>query len=136
MYFESDGSRRFEMMRRFQSFDEFYDRLYLKGHRDVNCRRFHVAGIVAALAALVAGIWSQTWLLLLAAPVLGYGLSWVGHYLFEKNHPTVFRHPLYSFVGDWRMTWDMLCGRLAGLWPRRLKPVPVPRETRPITRHH
>lgn len=104
------------MDRKFRSFAEFYP-VYLAGHRNVNCRRLHVAGIMLALVALAAAVSTQAWLLLLAIPVLGYGLPWVGHFLFEKNHPTAFRHPLYSFAGDWLMTWDMLRGRLPGLRP-------------------
>ncbi|EQD51118.1 hypothetical protein B1A_13192, partial [mine drainage metagenome] len=53
------------------------------------------------------------WLFL--APVLGYGCAWLGHGLFEKNRPATFGHPFWSLIGDARMFWDMVRGRLC-LW--------------------
>jgi hypothetical protein len=49
---------------------------------------------------------------LLAGLAIGYGLAWFAHFVFEKNRPATFRHPLYSFMGDWRMFWDILTGRI------------------------
>ncbi|MDE2496332.1 MAG: DUF962 domain-containing protein, partial [Xanthomonadaceae bacterium] len=46
------------------------------------------------------------------APVCGYGCAWIGHFVFEKNRPATFRHPLYSFTGDWVMFADILRGRV------------------------
>ncbi|WNL44815.1 DUF962 domain-containing protein [Dyella sp. BiH032] len=95
----------------FASFREFYP-FYLGEHRDRNCRRLHVAGstlvlLVIALAAFT-GRWAWLWL----APVAGYGFAWVGHFVFEKNRPATFRHPLYSLMGDWVMYWDVLRGKV------------------------
>ena len=50
------------------------------------------------------------WLLL--APIAGYGFAWTGHFFFEKNRPATFKHPLYSFAGDWVMFWDILNRRV------------------------
>lgn len=36
-----------------------------------------------------------------------YGFAWVGHFVFEKNHPASFKRPLYSFIGDWAMYRDI-----------------------------
>jgi len=49
---------------------------------------------------------------LLAALLCGYGFAWVGHFFFEKNRPATFRHPLYSFAGDWVMFRDILLRRI------------------------
>ena len=27
---------------------------------------------------------------------VGYGLAWIGHFIFEKNKPATFKHPIYS----------------------------------------
>ena len=45
-------------------------------------------------------------------PVAGYGFAWVGHFFFEKNRPATFKHPFYSFMGDWVMMKDIILGRL------------------------
>ena len=50
---------------------------------------------------------------LLAMPVCGYGFAWVGHFVFEKNRPATFRHPVWSLMGDWVMFWQMLTGKIA-----------------------
>jgi hypothetical protein len=93
--------------RKFSSFAEFYP-YYLSQHRDPVCRSLHVAGVLLAAAAalLIAlgGSWRELWLV----PVLGYGLGWVGHFVFEGNRPASFRHPFYSLLGDLVMTLDTL----------------------------
>ena len=46
------------------------------------------------------------------ALVSGYAFAWVGHFFFEHNKPATFRHPFYSFAGDWVMFKDILSGRI------------------------
>ena len=46
-------------------------------------------------------------------PIAGYGFAWVGHFVFEKNRPASFRRPLWSFMGDWRMYFDIWTGKVA-----------------------
>ncbi|MDQ3618347.1 MAG: DUF962 domain-containing protein [Pseudomonadota bacterium] len=98
-------------MRQFASFREFYP-FYLSEHRNPVSRRLHFVGscgvIVLVIAAMAEG--NAWWLL--AALVCGYGFAWVGHLFFEKNRPATFKHPLYSFVGDWVMIKDILTGRI------------------------
>lgn len=97
--------------RRFGSFREFYP-YYLSEHSDRNCRRMHFIGSWGVLGALAAAIWfANPWLLLLM-PVFGYGFAWLGHFLFEKNRPATFTHPVYSLMGDWVMFWHVLTGRV------------------------
>lgn len=99
------------MSRRFASFREFYP-FYLAEHANRTSRRLHVIGSCGVLLlALTAGLMHDArWLL--AALACGYGFAWVGHFFFEKNRPATFRHPLYSFVGDWVMFKDILTGRI------------------------
>jgi hypothetical protein len=47
------------------------------------------------------------------APLFGYGFAWIGHFVFEKNRPATFSHPLYSLAGDWVMYADILRGRVS-----------------------
>jgi hypothetical protein len=63
------------------------------------------------ILALILGIVHSPWWFALM-PVLGYGFAWVGHMVFEKNRPATFKYPLYSFIGDWVMFFDMLRGRV------------------------
>ena len=95
----------------FNNFAEFYP-FYLGEHADATCRRLHFIGSSLVLMLLAYVITSQSWLLLLALPVIGYGFAWIGHFFFEKNKPATFSHPWYSFMGDWVMFRDMLTGRI------------------------
>jgi hypothetical protein len=61
---------------------------------------------------VVAAAWTGEARWLIAVPVLGYGFAWVGHFVFERNRPATFSHPLYSLAGDWAMFRDMLTGRI------------------------
>lgn len=98
-------------MKRFASFREFYP-FYLSEHRNRTSRRLHFIGSCGVIAlALTAFITHSGWWLL-AALVCGYGFAWVGHFFFEKNRPATFKHPLYSFVGDWAMFRDIVSGKI------------------------
>jgi hypothetical protein len=63
-------------------------------------------GCVVALAVTGNGWW------LAAALLAGYGCAWAGHVFFEHNRPATFKHPFYSFLGDWALYRDMLSGRI------------------------
>jgi len=97
--------------RRHDTFRAFYP-FYLSEHANRTCRRLHFVGSSLVLGVIVLAITtSNAWWLLLA-PVVGYGFAWIGHFGFEKNKPASFKQPLYSFIGDWVMYWDMLRGRI------------------------
>lgn len=98
-------------MQRFGSFKEFYP-FYLGEHRNRTCRRLHFVGSCGVLICLTTGLLSGRAGWLYAALFCGYGLAWIGHFFFEKNRPATFKHPLYSFAGDWVMFVDVLRGRI------------------------
>ncbi|NLW96232.1 DUF962 domain-containing protein [Luteimonas wenzhouensis] len=98
-------------MRRFASFREFYP-FYLSEHANRTSRRLHFTGSCAALVFVALAIAQRNAWWLLAALVAGYALAWIGHFFFEKNRPATFRHPFYSFAGDWVMFRDILTGRI------------------------
>ncbi|WP_426689478.1 Mpo1-like protein [Rhodanobacter ginsengiterrae] len=95
----------------FTSFSDFYP-FYLNEHRNRTCRRLHFIGssLVLAVVGLVLVSGQPRWLWL--APLFGYGFAWIGHYVFEKNRPATFKHPLYSLAGDWVMYGQMLRGKI------------------------
>ncbi|MEN9527236.1 MAG: hypothetical protein RLY56_1187 [Pseudomonadota bacterium] len=95
----------------FQNFEEFYP-FYLGEHADRTSRRLHVIGTSAAVLQILAAIVLREPMLCLTALVSGYGFAWVGHYVFEKNRPATFKHPLYSLRGDFRMAREVFSGRI------------------------
>lgn len=99
------------MSRQFASFSEFYP-FYLSEHANLANRRLHFLGTsLAIICLLLAVLWRSPWPVGVAV-VLAYGCAWIGHFFFEKNQPATFRHPFYSFLGDWVMYRDILRGRL------------------------
>jgi hypothetical protein len=98
-------------MPKFQSFAEFYPHYLAAHHRRAN-RRLHLAGTITAILIALAACVLRDWRLLPAIPVAGYGFSWAGHFLFEKNRPAAFTNPLYSLLGDLLMAWQMLTGKI------------------------
>jgi len=98
-------------MAQFASFREFYP-FYLNEHANRTCRRLHFVGTSLVVLCLVALALTRNVWWIAAALSCGYGFAWVGHFFFEHNKPATFRHPLYSFIGDWAMYAQMLSGRI------------------------
>lgn len=95
----------------FKNFDEFYP-AYLSEHSNLTSRKLHFVGTSVVIIILLTVFLTGKWILLAAMPVAGYGCAWVGHYVFEKNRPMTFKHPFYSLMGDFRMFWDILTGKI------------------------
>ena len=38
-----------------------------------------------------------------------YHLAWISHVFLERNRPATFTHPIWSFMGDFRM-FVLACG--------------------------
>ena len=95
----------------FASFREFYP-FYLGEHRDRTCRRLHFVGTSFAIGFIVLAFLRGDPRWLFASLLSGYAFAWVGHFFFEKNRPATFKHPLYSFAGDWVMYKDILVGKI------------------------
>ena len=96
---------------RFRSFADFYP-FYLSEHRHPVCRRLHFIGTVLVIASLLAAAFTGDTRWLIAVPLAGYGLAWIGHFFFEHNRPATFSHPWYSLAGDFVMFRDLLVGRI------------------------
>ncbi len=95
----------------YRSFREFYP-AYLAEHKERSTRRLHFVGTLFVIVALTVALLKRDARWLLLAPLFGYGLAWIGHFVFERNRPATFRHPLYSLAGDFVMFKDILLGRL------------------------
>jgi hypothetical protein len=95
----------------FRSFEEFWP-YYLREHSKKDTRTLHFIGTTLAMALAAGGLVTRRPALLLAAPVVGYGLSWIGHFFIEHNRPATLEHPLWSFQGDLKMWLLIVTGGL------------------------
>lgn len=96
---------------KFKTFEEFYP-VYLSEHSNLTSRKLHFVGTSVVIILMLTVFLTGSWPLLIAIPVAGYGCAWVGHFFFEKNRPLTFKHPFFSLMGDFRMFWDILTGKL------------------------
>ncbi len=94
---------------RYRSFAAFYP-FYLTEHVHPVSRRLHVIGTSLVVVCVALGV-LRDGRFFLAAPVVGYGFAWIGHFVFEKNRPATFKHPLYSLMGDFRLWFETVTGR-------------------------
>jgi len=91
----------------FHTFAEFYP-FYLTEHTHPTCRVLHFVGTTLAVILLIASALTQRWWLIGVAFVAGYAFAWAGHFFFEHNRPATFKYPVYSFLGDWQLWWNVL----------------------------
>jgi hypothetical protein len=92
------------------TFEQFWP-YYVSQHLDPTCRRLHLAGLALALGCVAVSPLVPP--ALIAAPVVGYGLAWIGHFVYEKNRPASWhsaRYFAWSLRGDLRMCRYMLTG--------------------------
>ena len=106
--------------RRYNSFNEFWP-YYLAEHSKPGTRLLHLIGTSIALSTVAVFILIGRWWLFPFALIPGYGAAWIGHFFIEKNKPATFQYPLWSFMGDYKMIWMMLTGRLGDATERQGK---------------
>ena len=94
-----------------RTFEEFWSH-YVAAHQHKGNRLLHFAGTTAALGCVAGAVVFRKRWLLLAAPVLGYGPAWLGHFLIEKNKPATFGHPLWALRADFVMWWRTILGEM------------------------
>lgn len=94
------------------TFEEFWP-YYVSQHTNRTCRQLHFVGTTLAMGCLaIAPVVPPA---ALAAPVVGYGLSWIGHFAFERNKPASWgglQAAAWSLRGDLRMWRKMLAGEM------------------------
>lgn len=98
-------------VKRFETYEEFWP-FYVREHSNKLNRTLHVAGTSAALGLLAAGVLTRRPLFLLAAPIVGYGFAWAGHFIVQKNKPATFQYPLWSLRGDLEMLAKTYAGTM------------------------
>ena len=96
---------------RIRSYAEFWP-YYLREHGKRATRRWHFLGSTLVLVCLALFLSGQGWGWLIGVPVAGYGPAWFAHFFVEHNRPATFKHPLYSFIGDWVMWKEILTGKI------------------------
>lgn len=97
--------------KKYKTLKEFYP-FYLTEHVNRTNRILHVIGTTLVISLLIYLIVTMNFKLLLAAPLIGYGFAWVGHFIFEKNRPATFEYPFYSFLSDFIMWFQVITGKI------------------------
>ena len=95
----------------FNSFADFWPH-YVNEHSQPATRLLHMIGTFLGLALMVYFIATGRWWWFFLGFIPGYGAAWIGHFFVEKNRPATFQHPLWSFMGDYKMIWYMLTGKM------------------------
>ena len=98
-----------EEMRTFAEFWPFY----VREHSHAWTRALHAVGTITATTLLVWLAATGRWPWLPVAFVPGYAAAWVSHFIIEHNRPATFKHPLWSFIADYKMVALMLAGRMS-----------------------
>jgi hypothetical protein len=109
------------------SFEEFWP-FYVREHADATNRKLHFVGTSLALGALATSLLTRRARVALLAPLFGYGAAWIGHFVFEKNRPATFKHPLWSLKGDFIMYAKTLAGTMDAEVERCAHRSPTPTE--------
>ena len=95
----------------FSSFREFWPH-YVGEHRRPLNRAIHYLGALLVLSLVVLAIWQAAPMYLAFAPIAGYGLAWFGHVLIERNRPATWSYIAWSFLGEWKMFFLAVTGRM------------------------
>lgn len=96
---------------KFESFSDFFP-YYLAEHANPTCRRLHYIGTTLGTAVALYAVLTGQFAFLLLYPVIGYGFAWFAHFRYERNKPATFDYPRWSLMGDYKMLWLALTGKL------------------------
>jgi hypothetical protein len=98
-------------MKPIKSFEEFFP-FYLSEHSKRSTKIVHFVGTTIGLIILVIMLATQEWWLFPAGLVIVYGPLFASHFIFEKNRPATFKYPVYSILGDLKMWFGILTGKI------------------------
>jgi len=94
-----------------ETYSEFWD-FYVREHSRPLTRGLHFVGTTLGIALVVYFIATGRWYFFPVFPLIGYAFAWFAHFVVEKNRPATFKHPLWSFISDFKMIWYILTGRM------------------------
>tara|TARA_B100000963_G_scaffold290339_1_gene260138 strand:- start:10515 stop:10820 length:306 start_codon:yes stop_codon:yes gene_type:complete len=97
-------------MKEYNNFKDFYP-YYLSEHEDKHTKLFHFIGTSVGFFFLIKFFITINPMFLLFAIFSGYAFAWVSHFFIEKNKPATFKYPLYSFIADHKMYFEILSGK-------------------------
>ena len=90
-----------------QDFNNFY-KDYLRAHKNPTNRKLHFMATGFTMFIFGAAITSGQYWIAIPGFVAGYLIAWSGHWLFEKNKPMSFTHPVYAVLADFKLFFDLL----------------------------
>ena len=101
-------------MKEYTSFKDFYP-YYLSEHQKKHTKLMHFIGTTLYLYCAIHFVFSFDFMFVLYGLICGYGFAWISHFFIEKNKPATFRYPMYSFMADHVMYFEILLGKHAVL---------------------
>jgi len=96
--------------RKYNSFTEFYKNCYIIEHSNATNKRLHVVGTSLSIILTLYLVTTGQFKYMYSPLLVGYSFAWVGHFVFQKNKPATFKHPIWSFYGDFVMLYKHLIG--------------------------
>lgn len=96
---------------KFDNLQQFWP-FYLNEHRNKSNRLLHFVGTGMSFFWLFKTITKKKPSYILMGILNGYGLSWAGHFFFEKNKPAAIKYPFKSFLSDWKMFYFIGTGKI------------------------
>lgn len=95
-----------------ETFGQFWQH-YLLDHAQAGTRALHFLGTSLAVVALILSTVTLDPMIAILGMLMGYVFAWSGHFLIERNRPSMLAHPVWSFQCDVRMFRLWLGGRLS-----------------------
>ena len=96
---------------RFKTYQEFWP-YYVSVHSLRINRILHFTGTLFGVIIVISTLFTGKYWMIALAPVVGYGMSWFGHFVFEKNKPATFQYFWWSIISDFRMAYCMVTGKI------------------------
>jgi len=95
----------------YKTFEEFWP-FYVGQHRLPQTRQWHFFGTSVFLTFVFVAVFYKMFFPLVFGIVTAYAFAWIGHFFCEHNQPATFKYPFFSLLGDFKMFYLMLTGRM------------------------